>query len=43
MVHPFMLGGGEHLVDRLAARTTLRAVSAQTIGTNLAHLVYDIG
>jgi dihydrofolate reductase len=41
-VHPYILGGGEHLLDGVAARTSLRMISAETIGTNLVHLIYDI-
>lgn len=41
-VHPFVLGGGQRLLDGLATRTSLRVASIQTIGTNLVHLVYDI-
>ncbi|WP_137123374.1 dihydrofolate reductase family protein [Segeticoccus rhizosphaerae] len=41
-LHPYILGGGEHLLDGLAARASLRLVSTQPIGTNLVHLIYDI-
>lgn len=41
-VHPFVLGGGEHLLDRMAARTAVRPVSVATIGTSLVHLVYEV-
>jgi dihydrofolate reductase len=41
-MHPFVLGGGEHFLDGRAARTSLRMVSAQPIGTDLVHLIYDV-
>ncbi|HEY9292334.1 MAG TPA: dihydrofolate reductase family protein [Microlunatus sp.] len=41
-VHPFVLGGGEHVFDGVAQRASLRMVSAGTIGTSLVHLVYEV-